>query len=151
MPHTLTATLFAHFLMTRLIHISGKEPFITRQGNVVCRFCDDPERYNPLPMLSNEFSYCPEKKTECSPVKDGRSRIECEDSYDKFNPYDRYTRNRKCRCNYEEDYIPYYYNFKTYNWTCSSFPEELDCYHKKCDNTEDGRKQKRGPGERWSK
>ena len=115
---------------------------------MVCRFCVDSEMYNPFSTLSNKFSYCPKKKTKCSPVKDGKRIIECESS---GHPYDQYTRDRKCRCNYEEDYIPYFYNMETYNWTCSSFPKELSCYQSRCPRSEDGREQKRGQGEGWFK
>ena len=129
--------------------ISGKEPLVTKEGNVVCKYCNNTEAYNPEEKLSNKFSYCPKQKTWCSPVKDGRSRIECENSYE--DRYDKYMKDRRCRCNFEDDYIPYYYNFDRYNWTCSSFPEDLDCYYSPCENTDDRRKQKRGQGNIRSK
>lgn len=119
----------------------GKEPFVTKQGYVVCRFCNDPETYNTYAKLSNKFSYCPQQKTKCSLVKDGKRPIRCED----LKYTDRYAKNRRCRCNYEDDYRPLYYDFKRSNWTCTSFSEDLECYLSPCENASDGRQQKRGP------
>ena len=117
---------------------------LTNAGNIVCRYCHDPERYNPeKETLSNKLSECPNKKTVC--IKEKTDRIECEEPYDKDDPNAKFKMDRQCRCSYEEDMIPKFYFFGRDTWTCS-YPEVMKCLHVPCPMSEDGKKQTRGRG-----
>ena len=110
-------------------------------NKVSCEFCKDEERYNPdLSTPSNKFSECPRTKEKCA--KEINNKIDCEETYDKNDPNSKYKMDRRCRCDYENDYIPSYYDDENDNYVCLP-ASELTCDPAPCSNTDDGRMQKR--------
>ena len=114
---------------------TGQEPIITKDGDISCEYCQDPERYNPvLNTPSNEISECPRKKSKC--VKG----ITCQ------NTEPKYMQNRLCRCDNTNNFLPLNYNFDEDSFICVE-EDELECVQVPCPVTVHGSKQIRGQGE----
>ena len=127
---------WSSFRTAALFPFTGQEPIITKDLDIICEYCNDKERFNPVENTpSNEFSECPRKKTKC--IKG----ITCENT----EPFAAYIQNRLCRCDYQNDFIPEFYDFDHDRWTCGN-PDDLYCVKVPCPESVDGRKQRREQG-----
>ena len=138
-----------HCLLTFFIFfVPGEETRVIDSLTIRCDFCQEPESYNSDQyILSSHSVECPYKKTFCTKKENnpGNKLVECDDPYDKNDPNSKYKMDRLCRCYYEGNYIPLYYEFDRQDWTCAP-PEAIICWKSDCPNTDDGRKQNRGLG-----
>ena len=106
-----------------------------------CGHCLDPETYNTDDNKpSNTFSQCPQQKTKC----DTKGMVECDEPYRSNDPDSKYKMDRRCRCAYEKNYIPRFYDEKKDIWRCIT-ASELTCDERKCDPV-DGVAHSRGEG-----
>ena len=125
------------------MYVVGEETQVV-DGKVRCGYCEDRERYNPYANKpSSQFSQCPNEKEICDPEINGK--VECDEPYKKNDPYSKYKMDRKCRCDYENSYIPRFYNLEKDTWRCI-IASELECDKRQCPLTDDGRRQRRGEG-----
>ena len=112
-------------------------------GEIRCGYCEDRERYNPLVNKpSNEFSQCPNQKGICDSKKNGK--VECDEPYKTNDPYSKHKMDRKCMCDYKNNFRPRFYNFEKDTWKCI-IASELLCDNRPCDS-KDGVTQSRGEG-----
>ena len=131
-----------------IFFVPGKETRVIDSSTIRCDFCLEPETYNSnYYTFSSQSSVCPYKKTFCKKKENnpGNDLVECDEPYDKNDPNSKYKMDRRCRCFYEENYIPWNYEFDRRNWTCAR-PEEMKCWKSDCPNTDDHKKQNRGLG-----
>ena len=71
---------------------------------------------------------------------DVNGRVECDEPY----PDSKYKMDRQCRCAYEKNYIPRFYDYEKDTWRCI-IASELICDERPCD-PKDGVDQRRGEG-----